>query len=61
MKKYAKNEWSPEDVLKINSKLTVEEADKFLQDHERIFLFYLREYGYKLIQSLLEKRRKFID
>lgn len=53
MKKYAKVEWTPEDVITIRPDMSIEEAEEFLQSNERHLRDRLVELGWEVMESLL--------
>lgn len=54
MKKYAKVEWTAEDVLTLRPDMGPTAAEEFLQSNERRIRDRLVELGWEVIESLLE-------
>lgn len=58
MKTYAKVEWSPEDVLTVRPRMSLEEASEFLQNNQRHIQDAMVELGWEVIKNLLREENK---
>lgn len=56
--KYAKVEWTAEDVLTLRPDMSIEEAEEFLQTNQKYIQDRLVELGWDVIESLLSYERK---
>lgn len=54
MKKYAKVEWTAEDVLTLRPEMTRDGAEEFLQGNQKYIQDRLVELGWGVIETLLE-------